>query len=148
MLKNLLEGCDMVSMSTIPNEFERTDIGEIQIAPEVIEVIAGLATVEIKGVAGMSGGFAGGIAELLGRKNQSKGVKVEVGQREAAIDVSVIVEYGYRLPEVATQIQSNVKRSIENMTGLTVIEVNVHIHDVIFKAVEKNEEIDYSQRVK
>jgi len=138
----------MVSMSTIPNEFERTDIGEIQIAPEVIEVIAGLATVEIKGVAGMSGGFAGGIAELLGRKNQSKGVKVEVGQREAAIDVSVIVEYGYRLPEVATQIQSNVKRSIENMTGLTVIEVNVHIHDVIFKAVEKNEEVDYSQRVK
>lgn len=55
-------------MSTLPTEFERTDIGEIQIAPEVIEVIAGLATVEVKGVAGMSGGFAGGIAELLGRK--------------------------------------------------------------------------------
>ncbi|MGE7056272.1 Asp23/Gls24 family envelope stress response protein [Paenibacillus glucanolyticus] len=76
---------------TLPTEFERTDIGEIQIAPEVIEVIAGLATVEVRGVAGMSGGFAGGIAELLGRKNLSKGVKVEVGQREAAVDVSVIV---------------------------------------------------------
>ncbi|MMZ64313.1 Alkaline shock protein 23 [compost metagenome] len=135
-------------MSALPTEFERTDIGEIQIAPEVIEVIAGLATVEVKGVAGMSGGFVGGIAELLGRKNLSKGVKVEVGQREAAVDVSVIVEYGNRLPEVATEIQLNVKRSIETMTGLTVVEVNVHIHDVIFKTAEKNEEIEPSHRVK
>ncbi|GAA0135672.1 Asp23/Gls24 family envelope stress response protein [Paenibacillus sp. YSY-4.3] len=135
-------------MSTLPTEFERTDIGEIQIAPEVIEVIAGLATVEVKGVAGMSGGFAGGIVELLGRKNLSKGVKVEVGQREAAVDVSVIVEYGNRLPEVATEIQHNVKRSIETMTGLTVVEVNVHIHDVIFKAAEKSEETELSHRVK
>ncbi len=81
-------------MSTIAAEYERTDIGTIQIAPEVIEVIAGLATIEVDGVAGMSGGFAGGIVELLGRKNLSKGVKVEVGQREAAVDVNIIVEYG------------------------------------------------------
>ncbi|SFS60032.1 Uncharacterized conserved protein YloU, alkaline shock protein (Asp23) family [Paenibacillus sp. 453mf] len=124
-------------MSTVPTEFERTDIGEIQIAPEVIEVIAGLATLEVGGVAGMSGGFAGGFAELLGRKNLSKGVKVEVGQREAAVDVSVIIEYGHRIPEVASAIQQNVKRSIENMTGLTVVEVNVQIHDVQFKTQEK-----------
>ncbi|WP_172250310.1 Asp23/Gls24 family envelope stress response protein [Saccharibacillus deserti] len=120
-------------MSSLPTEFERTEIGEIQIAPEVIEVIAGLATIEVEGIAGMSGGFAGGIAELLGRKNLSKGVKVEVGQREAAVDVSVIVEYGSRLPEVAGAVQRNVKRSIEMMTGLSVIEVNVHVHDVQFK---------------
>lgn len=135
-------------MTTLPTEFERTEIGEIQIAPEVIEVIAGLATVEVKGVAGMSGGFVGGIAELLGRKNLSKGVKVEVGQREAAVDVSVIVEYGNRLPEVATEIQRNVKRSIETMTGLTVIEVNVQVHDVIFKTNERIEEVEASHRVK
>lgn len=85
----------------------------------------------------MSGGFAGGFAELLGRKNLSKGVKVEVGQREAAVDVSVIIEYGHRIPEVASAIQQNVKRSIENMTGLTVVEVNVQIHDVQFKNQEK-----------
>ncbi|GIO30741.1 alkaline-shock protein [Paenibacillus albilobatus] len=133
-------------MSTEPNEFERTEIGEIQIAPEVIEVIAGLATVEVKGVAGMSGGFAGGIAELLGRKNLSKGVKVEVGQREAAVDVSVIIEYGNRLPQVATEIQRNVKRSIEMMTGLNVVEVNVHIHDVYFKSAERTEDIDLTQQ--
>ncbi len=135
-------------MSTLPTEYERTEIGEIQIAPEVIEIIAGLATVEVKGVAGMSGGFAGGIVELLGRKNLSKGVKVEVGQREAAVDVSVIIEYGNRLPEVAAEIQRNVKRSIETMTGLTVVEVNVHIHDVQFRNAEKADESDAFLRVK
>ncbi|MCG7406306.1 Asp23/Gls24 family envelope stress response protein [Paenibacillus sp. ACRRX] len=133
---------------TIIPDFERTDLGNIQIAPEVIEVIAGLATIEVEGVAGMSGGFAGGIAELLGRKNLSKGVKVEVGQREAAVDVSIIVEYGNRIPEVASNIQNNVKRSIEMMTGLHVVEVNVHVHDVHFKSQEKPEEPDNSSRVK
>lgn len=129
-------------MSTIAADYERTDMGTIQIAPEVIEVIAGLATVEVSGVAGMSGGFAGGIAELLGRKNLSKGVKVEVGQREAAIDVSIIVEYGNRIPDIASEIQQSVKRSIETMTGLLVVEVNVHIHDVHFKAADKLEDDD------
>ncbi|OBZ08104.1 MULTISPECIES: Asp23/Gls24 family envelope stress response protein [Bacillales] len=135
-------------MSTIAAEYEKTDIGTIQIAPEVIEVIAGLATIEVDGVAGMSGGFAGGIVELLGRKNLSKGVKVEVGQREAAVDVSIIVEYGNRIPEIASEIQRNVKRSIEMMTGLHVVEVNVHIHDVHFKTPDKPEEEESQNRVK
>lgn len=133
---------------TIVPEFERTDLGNIQIAPEVITVIAGLATIEVEGVAGMSGGFAGDIAELLGRKNLSKGVKVEVGQREAAVDVNIIVVYGHRIPTVADEIQQNVKRSIETMTGLHVVEVNVHVHDVHFKTQEKLEEVDNPARVK
>lgn len=137
-----------MEMSTMIADYEKTDMGSIQIAPEVIEVIAGLATIEVPGVAGMSGGFAGGIAELLGRKNLSKGVKVEVGQREAAVDVSIIVEYGNRIPEIAAEIQRNVKRSIEMMTGLTVVEVNVHIHDVHFKTGEKPEEEEPLHRVK
>ncbi|MCF2942437.1 Asp23/Gls24 family envelope stress response protein [Paenibacillus tarimensis] len=135
-------------MNTIAADYEKTEMGSIQIAPEVIEVIAGLATVEVEGVAGMSGGFAGGIAELLGRKNLSKGVKVEVGQREAAVDVSIIIEYGNRIPEIAAEIQRNVKRSIEMMTGLTVVEVNVHIHDVHFKNADKPAEEDAVYRVK
>ncbi|MHA6483796.1 Asp23/Gls24 family envelope stress response protein [Paenibacillus sp. strain BS8-2] len=135
-------------MSTIAADYEKTEIGTIQIAPEVIEVIAGLAAIEVKGVAGMSGGFAGGIAELLGRKNLSKGVKVEVGQREAAVDVSIIVEYGYKIPEIALDIQNNVKRSIEMMTGLHVVEVNVHIHDVHFKTTERPEDDEFPNRVK
>jgi len=124
-------------MSTIAPDYERTEMGNIQIAPEVIEVIAGLASVEVEGVAGMSGGFGSGVVELLGRKNLAKGVKVEVGQKEAAIDVSIIIEYGHRIPDVASGIQRNVKQAIESMTGLTVIEVNVHIHGVHFKTPEK-----------
>jgi uncharacterized alkaline shock family protein YloU len=137
-------------MTTLAADYEKTDIGMIQIAPEVIEVIAGLATIEISGVAGMSGGFAGGIAELLGRKNLSKGVKVEVGQREAAVDVNIIIEFGNRIPEVASEIQRNVKHAIESMTGLHVVEVNVHIHDVHFKTtiVKTEDEETALQRVK
>jgi uncharacterized alkaline shock family protein YloU len=135
-------------MNTIAPDYVKTDMGSIQIAPEVIEVIAGLATVEVQGVAGMSGGFAGGIVELLGRKNLSKGVKVEVGQKEAAIDVSIIIEYGNRIPEVSSAIQQNVKNAIESMTGLTVVEVNVHIHDVHFKADKVVEDETAIHRVK
>jgi uncharacterized alkaline shock family protein YloU len=117
-------------------------MGSIQIAPEVIEIIAGLATIEVEGVAGMSGGFASGVAELLGRKNLSKGVKVEVGQKEAAVDVSIVIEYGRRIPVVASIIQNNVKQAIESMTGLNVVEVNVHIHDVMFKGQDKAEDVE------
>ncbi|WP_274365342.1 Asp23/Gls24 family envelope stress response protein [Paenibacillus thermotolerans] len=127
-------------MNTIAPDFVKTDMGNIQIAPEVIEIIAGLATLEVEGVAGMSGGFASGVAELLGRKNLSKGVKVEVGQREAAVDVNVVIEYGRRIPEVASDIQANVKNAIASMTGLDVVEVNVHVHDVMFKGQERAEE--------
>ncbi|WP_027093766.1 Asp23/Gls24 family envelope stress response protein [Cohnella thermotolerans] len=135
-------------METLVPDYERTEMGTIQIAPEVIEVIAGLATVEVEGVAGMSGGISSGIAELLGRKNLSKGVKVEVGQREAAVDVNIIVEFGRKIPEIAAEIQRNVKRSIETMTGLNVVEVNVHIHDVHFKQAEKPEEEESHTRVR
>ncbi len=109
---------------------ERSRLGELRIANEVVAVIAGLAATEVDGVAGMSGGIAGGIAEMLGRKNLTKGVKVEVGQQQAAVDLYVIVEYGVRIPEVSLNIQQNVKRAIETMTGLTVVEVNVHIQGV------------------
>ncbi|MGZ4030584.1 MAG: Asp23/Gls24 family envelope stress response protein [Tumebacillaceae bacterium] len=114
-------------------------MGNIRIANEVIEIIAGLATIEVRGVAGMSGGVAGGIAELLGRKNLAKGVKVEVGQKQCAVDVSIVAEYGAKIPEVAGEIQDNVKRAIESMTGLEVVEVNVHVLGVTFKgAAEDN----------
>jgi uncharacterized alkaline shock family protein YloU len=136
-------------MTGIAADYEKTEMGNIQIAPEVIEVIAGLATIEVTGVAGMSGGFAGDIAELLGRKNLAKGVKVDVGQREAAVDVSIIIDYGHKIPEVAGEIQRNVKKAIEAMTGLDVVEVNVHIHGVHFKGMEKSvEEEPITLRVK
>ena len=116
----------------VVGETSQTSLGTIRIANEVVAVIAGLAATEIDGVAGMSGGIAGGIAEMLGRRNLARGVKVEVGEREAAIDLFVIVEFGVRIPEVALRVQENVKQAIESMTGLAVIEVNVHVQGVSF----------------
>jgi uncharacterized alkaline shock family protein YloU len=120
---------------------EHTDVGTIRIADEVVGIIAGMAATEVDGVAGMSGGLVGGIAEMLGKKNLSKGVKVEVGEREAAVDLFIIAEYGVRIPDVALRIQENVKRAIESMTGLDVVEVNIHIQGVGFAQEAKEEDI-------
>lgn len=116
------------------------ELGAVRIANEVVAIIAGLAATEVPGIAGMSGGLAGGIAEMLGRKNLSKGVKVEVGEKEAAVDLFIIVDYGVRIPDVAIQAQSAVKRAIEAMTGLNVVEVNIHVQGVIFSREEAREE--------
>lgn len=116
-----------------------TDKGAIKISDEVVAITAGIAAMDITGVAGMSGGIAGGIAEILGRKNLSKGVKVEVGEKEAVIDLYIIVEYGCRIPDIAWQIQEKVKESVENMTGLNVIEVNIHVQGVNIEKEHKKE---------
>ncbi len=117
------------------------DYGSVKISEEVVAIIAGIAATDVPGVAGMSGGIAGGIAEILGRKNLSKGVKVEVGEKEAAIDLYIIVEYGARIPEVAWDIQDKVKSTVQEMTGLNVVEVNIHIQGVNFeKEVKKDSE--------
>lgn len=116
------------------------DSGSVRIADDVVAIIAGLAATEVEGVAGMSGGIAGGIAEMLGRKNLSKGVKVEVGETEAAVDIFVIVVYNVRIPDVALKIQENVKKAIETMTGLKVVEINVHVQGVAFPNLETKEE--------
>ena len=109
-------------------------LGTIRIADEVVSIIAGLAATEIEG-----------IAEMLGRKNFSKGVKVEVGEREAAIDLYIIVKYGSRIPDVALAAQENIKQAIENMTGLSVVEVNVHVQGVNFP--EEEEKVEDISRV-
>lgn len=106
------------------------DLGNVKISEEVVAIIAGIAATEVPGVTGMSGGIAGGISEMLGRKNLSKGVKVEVGEKEAAIDVFIIVDYGCRIPDVSWEIQEKVKKAVEGMTGLNVVEVNIHIQGV------------------
>ncbi len=113
----------------------------IRIADDVISVIAGVAVSEVPGVAQMSGGFAGGISEVLsGKKNLSKGIKVDSGEKETKIDVNIIVEYGVRIPDVAFEIQNRVKKAVENMTGLKVVEVNVHIQGVSTENMEMNNE--------
>lgn len=128
------------------------DTGKIRITDDVVAVIAGIAATEVEGVAGMSGGIVGDVAEILGRKNLTKGVKVEVGQIEAAIDLYVIIEYGYRIPEVAWNIQEKVKEAVESMTGLSVVEVNIHVQGVNIvkpaKVTEDSEKSKSTQRVK
>lgn len=85
----------------------------------------------------MSGGIAGGIAEVLGRRNLSKGIKVEVGTEDAKIDIYVVVDYGVRIPDVAWDIQESVKNAVETMTGLKVNYVNVHVQGVHFPKDEE-----------
>ena len=113
----------------------------IKISNDVVAVIAGVAVSEVPGVASMSGGFAGGISEVLsGKKNLSKGIKVDADEKEVRIDVNIIVEYGSRIPDVAFEIQNRVKKSVENMTGLKVSEVNVHVQGVKTEREEINDD--------
>ena len=115
----------------------------IKIANDVVAVIAGVAVSEVPGVASMSGGFAGGISEVLsGKKNLSKGIKVDTDEKEVKIDVNIIVEYGSRIPDVAFEIQNRVKKSVEKMTGLKVAEVNVHVQGVKTEREENRIEED------
>ena len=111
-------------------EVENTDSG-VEISEEVVAVIAGIAVADVQGVAGMAKGFAGGLTEALsGKKNMAKGIKVDVGDKETKIDVNIIVEYGTRIPDVAFEIQSRVKKAVKEMTGLEVVAVNVHVQGV------------------
>lgn len=113
----------------------------IEISTEVIAVIAGVAVSEVQGVASMSGGFAGGISEVLsGKKNLAKGIKVDKDETKAKIDVNIIVEYGSRIPDIAFEIQNRVKTAVENMTGLKVVEVNVHVQGVNTDIVKEDED--------
>jgi len=111
--------------------------GNIKIAQDVVATIAGLATADIEGIAGMSGGISDGIAQILGRKQLTKGVKVEVADTDAKIDLFVIVEYGCRINEVAKKVQEAVKAAVENMTGLVVSSINVNVQGIAFAPQEQ-----------
>ena len=126
-------------------EVEDTENG-IEISNDVIAVIAGVAVSEVQGVASMAGGFAGGISEVFsGKKNMSKGIKVDKTENKAKIDVNIIVEYGSRIPDVAYEIQNRVKKSVEGMTGFKVEEVNVHVQGVDTN-ISKNENTSKEQK--
>lgn len=119
------------------SQIDNVEYGQIKISDEVVATVAGLAASEVEGIWSMSGGFAGNLSDLLGRKNLSKGVKVEVGEEEAAVDLNVVVEYGIKIPDVAWKVQENVKSAIETMTGLKVVEVNIHVQGVYIPKKEK-----------
>ncbi len=108
-------------------------MGEIRISSEVVSVIASNAAMEVEGVANLGGGLAGNISQVLGRKNPFKGIKVEVTEnRDVNIDLHIIVEYGARIPDVAWKLQERIKHNVEQMTGLHVEEINIHVQGVSF----------------
>jgi len=125
---------------------EEKDTGKIKIEGDVVAMIAGLAAADTEGVASMSSGITEGLARRVSGKNVAKGVRVEVGESEAAIDLKIIVKYGYKIHEVAMNLQNNVKDAVESMTGLNVVEVNVHVEGV--EIHKEEEEITEEPRVK
>lgn len=121
---------------------DEREFGSIKISNEVIATIAGIAATEVEGVAGKSMGFTGGITEMLGMKNLTKGVKVEIANRVAKIDISIVVEYGVDISTTARKVQENIKKSVETMTDLLVPEVNVNIQGVNIEKETKESKED------
>ena len=118
-------------------------LGTIQIAPRVLEIIAGIAASEVDGVSKMYGTFANSVSELLGRRSDyRRGVKIANDQDELAIDVDVYVEYGVSVPKVAGLIQERIKQQVALMTNLQVIEANVHVKGIVAAAEDQTVDPD------
>lgn len=115
--------------------YENGSVGEVQIADEVVAIIAGLAATEVEGVSSMAGNITNELVGKLGMKNLSKGIHVEVLEGVVSVEVALHMKYGYNIPEVSEKVQERVKNAIENMTGLSVSDVNVRISGV---DIEKN----------
>jgi hypothetical protein len=112
---------------------EELNMGEVQIADEVVAIIAGLAATEVEGVASMAGNITNELVGKLGMKNLSRGVKVAVQENEVTVELSLNMSYGYSIPKTSAKVQEKVKSAIESMTGLSVVEVNIHIAGVDMK---------------
>lgn len=114
--------------------------GKINISEEVIAVVAGVASSEVAGVAGMNTSISGGISDLLGKKNHAKGVKVAIEGDEVKISVAIAVDYGCNIPTVSCEVQEKVKREVETMTSLKVVAVDVYVNSIVMPKEEKPKE--------
>ncbi|NWQ39950.1 Asp23/Gls24 family envelope stress response protein [Bacillus sp. EB106-08-02-XG196] len=116
--------------------------GKVEIAPEVIEVIAGIAASEVEGVAQMRGNFATGVVERLGKKNHGKGVKVELSEDGITVDVYCLMKFGVSIPTVAGKIQDNIRQALLNMTALEAEAVNIHVVGISFETQKPEPEVE------
>lgn len=124
-------------------EIKNNPTGQIQIADEVIAIIAGTATLETDGVYDTVGNLTGDIAGIFGQKNFAKGVKIEVEENNVKIDINISSKFGYKLHEVSNEVQKRVKQAIETMTALEVSEVNVNVVSVqMVKEKAKDKDIE------
>ena len=105
-------------------------LGEVQIADEVVAIIAGLAATEVEGVGSMAGNITNELVGKLGMKNLSKGVKVDILENIVCVDLALNIEYGYNILETSKTVQEKVKAAIENMTGLEVADINIRVAGV------------------
>ncbi|MFD2446009.1 Asp23/Gls24 family envelope stress response protein [Bacillus sp. CGMCC 1.16607] len=112
---------------------DNAGLGKVEIAPEVIEVIAGIAASEVEGIAQMRGNFASGVVERLGKKIHGKGVKVELSEEGIKVDVYCVMKFGISIPTVAGKVQDNIRQALLNMTALDVEEVNIHVVGIQFE---------------
>lgn len=131
----------MEQNQTVDLENYDDGLGKVEIAPEVIEVITGIAATEVEGIAQMRGNFASGVVEKLGKKNHGKGVKVEINEDSIKIDVYCLVKFGVSIPKVAQEAQENIRQTLLNMTALEATEVNVHIVGVQFETAKAEADV-------
>lgn len=115
------------------------DLGQVQIADDVIAVIAEIAALEVEGMVSVGQGKADIVQTIRGKK-ASRGIKVEVGEEQVAVDIAAVMQYGIKIQDVCLEVQEKVKNSIETMTGLSVESVNVHVVGVQFEKAAKTEE--------
>lgn len=120
------------------NVSEHTGLGKVEIAPEVIEVIAGIAASEVEGIAAMQGNFATGVVEAFGKKSHKKGVKVELSDDAIVIDLFVKLTFGVSIPEVAQKAQANIRQTLKTMTALEISEINIHVVGIEMNKNESN----------
>lgn len=134
----------MSDQNGIPTETAK--LGKIELAPEVLQTIAGLTATQVEGVASLSGGVVSDINQLLGRKSLRQGIKVELGD-ETLIQISIIVHYGYHVVDVATEVQARVKEALEDMTGVVIDQVVVYVEGLKFSQPDKKKEKEQTRRV-
>lgn len=126
---------------SLVNMSENTGLGKVEIAPEVIGVIAGIAATEVEGLANMRGNFATGVVERFGKKSHSKGVKVELTDDGVLIDLYVVLEYGVSIPGVAQKIQENIRQTLKTMTSLDISEINIHVVGLQMEKEHSDEDV-------
>lgn len=119
-----------------------SDLGNIRISDEVVKTLVAKVAVEVEGVYKLAGGVVDEVSKMLGKKRLTNGVKVEVGEKECSIEVYIVVEYGYRIPDVAEEVQKVILDSVSNLSGLKVVEVNVYVQNIkVHEQPEIEEEI-------
>src|SRR5690625_3359064 len=116
-----------MSAQSLLNVSDHTGLGKVEIAPEVIEVITGIAASEVEGISEMRGSFATDVVERFGKKSHGKGVKVELTESGILIDLYVVIDFGVSIPKVAEKLQTNIRQTLKNMIALEVSEINVHV---------------------